>query len=219
MRRVDPKYFLVLAVILVMGWFAFGFIYNLRRGESILRWMQSGLPRIGERTTLRWLGTSVAELVIARAKGPFRRLEMLVVLAPRDVPWIWMLSRLQGRRDTLIFRAQLSIPPRLDLELADPSSWTGRMALQQAAQKGWESQPFQEMQLMAPSGRLNLASTILARLDGPVRRLAPGYRRLSLRKDQPHLEVHLPFPDPRSQDAGQYFEALQSLARAVNEHD
>jgi hypothetical protein len=56
---VNPQYLLVVAVAIVMGWFAFGVIYNLRRGDKLLKWMQTGLPRIGTRTTFRWLGTSV----------------------------------------------------------------------------------------------------------------------------------------------------------------
>lgn len=214
---MDPKYFLVLAVIVVMGWFAFGVIYNLRRGDALIRWMQSGLPRIGERTTFRWLGTSVAELVIARARGPVRRLETLVVLSPRDIPWLWLLSGMQGRRDTLIFRAQLSVPPPMDLELADPRSWTGRMALQQAAQRGWESRAYRDLQLMAPPGLLNLASSTLDRLDPPSRKIASRYRRFGLRKSSPHLELHIAFPDRQNIDAAIFFDAFQGLARAVGE--
>lgn len=214
---MDPLYFLILAILLVLGWFAFGIIYNLRRGDALLRWMQGGLPRIGERTTLRWMGSSVAELVIARAKSPFRRLETMVVLAPRDIPWMWMMARLQGRRDTLIFRAQLSIPPRLDLELGDPTSWTGRMGLLQAAERGWETGEYNGLQLMAPRGLLNLASEILDHLQTPSSRLTTSIQRFSLRTSKPHLEIHMPFPDRGQQDAARFFEALQSLARSIGE--
>lgn len=214
---MDPKYFLILVVILVMGWFALGIIFNLRRGDAMLRWMQAGLPQIGERTTMRWLGTSVAALVIAKAKGPIRSLETLLVLAPRDVPWLWLLSSLQGRRDTLIFRAQLGTPPLVDLELVEPASWTGRSALKQAVQKGWESRPYGEMQLLAPQGLLNLAQTTLERLDQPARSLTSHYRRFALRRSSPHLELHLAFPDPRQADAVEFFKAFISLARAVGE--
>lgn len=202
-----------------MGWFAFGVLFNLRRGEAYLRWMQAGLPRVGERTTLRWLGTSVAELVIAKAKGPLRRLETLMVLAPRDIPWMWLIAALQGRRDTLIFRAQLGSPPPVSLELADPASWTGRMGLQEAERQGWEKQPYQQMQLMAPPGMLPMARLTLERIEPAARRLAPEFRRLGLHRDGAHLEVHLPFPDRQSTQAADFFEALQALARAVNERE
>jgi hypothetical protein len=213
---VNPNYVLIPAVILVLGWFAFGVIFNLRRGEALLRWIQKGLPRIGERTTLRWLGTSVVELVIAQAKKPFKRLETLAVLAPRDIPWMWLLASFQGRRDTLIFRAHLLSPPHLDLELADPASWTGRLALQKAVQLGWESQTYQGLQLMAPAGTLDRASGALAWLAAPSQRLASHYWRLSLRREAPHLEIHLAFPD-RSTDAEQFIGSLQELAHSVSD--
>ncbi len=146
---MNPQYFLVLAVMVVMGWFGFGIIYNLRRGDAVLKWMQTGLPRIGEKTTFRWLGTSVAELVIARAKPPFRRLETLLVMKPRDVFWMTIMAAIQGRDDVVIFRAQLSSAPLLDLELADPKTWSGRSSLQHARQRGGESKSYHDLQLMA----------------------------------------------------------------------
>src|ERR1041385_6674862 len=113
---VNPQYILVIAVIIIMGWFAFGVLYNLRRGDRLLKWMQAGLPGIGQKTTFRWLGTSVAELVIARAKKPFRRLETLLVFRPRDVFWMAILAYFQGRSDIVIFRAHLATTPVADLD-------------------------------------------------------------------------------------------------------
>ncbi len=225
---MDPKYILVVAVVFVMGWFAAGVLFNLRRGDAMLRWIQVGLPRVGERTTMRWLGTSVVELVIAHAHKPFRRLETFIVLAPRDVPWMWLLAARQGRRDTLIFRAHLNVPPHIDFELADPSAWTGRMALSQANQKKWalqkdwpdhtqaEGQLYHGLQLMAPGGMLDQAVSTLSNLANPAQGLASHFWRISLRREPPHFEVHLALPDHRS-DAGQFIAALQELARAVSE--
>lgn len=214
---MNPQYLLVPAILIVLGWFAAGILINLRRGDAMLKWMQGGLPRIGERTTLRWLGSSVAELGISKAKAPFRRLDTLLVLAPRDVPWIWLLAHFNGRRDTLILRAHLSAAPRADFDLVDPSSWPGKMALKQAAQRGWEIQPYQEMQLAAPRGFHKLAQLNLASLNLPAGKIAAHYWRLSLRREAPHLELHLPFPDRQSIQASQFFGAFQDLGRAVNQ--
>ena len=84
---MDPtQAILIVVVAVVMGWFAFGVVWNIRRGNAVLKWMQDGLPRLGEKTTLRWMGSSAVELVIAKARQPFRRVELIVVLEPRDVP-------------------------------------------------------------------------------------------------------------------------------------
>lgn len=215
---MDPKYLiLILAVAFVMGWFAFGMIFNLRRGDKLLKWLRGGLPRIGERTTFRWLGSSVAEMVINKAKQPFRNLVTMLVFAPRDVPWMWALARLNGRRDTIIFRADLSVPPKVDLELADPRSWTGRLILRQLAERGWEARPYNGLQLMAPQGLLDYASKTVENLASPSQALAVHYWRFSLRRQSPHLELHIPQPDPGKIEAIGYFEALRKLAQAVSE--
>src|SRR3989304_4689707 len=81
---LDPfQPWLVVVVAVGVGWFAAGVIYNIRHGNAVLRWLQEALPRIGGKTTLRWLGTSVVELKIERAKPPFRRVHLLLVVARR----------------------------------------------------------------------------------------------------------------------------------------
>ena len=216
---MNSQYIAIIVVVIFMGWFAFGMIYNLRRGDALLKWMQAGLPLIGQRTTFRWLGSSVAEMGIARAKRPFQRLDTLLVLKPRDVFWMTILALFQGRDDVLIFRAHLSTPPLLDLELADPKTWSGRTALSQVSKRGWESGDYHGLRLMAPKGLLNLAATTLDQLAAPMQSLSQRYVRLSLRKTAPNLEVHLPFPNPSAADARAYFQSLCDLGRAVGERN
>jgi hypothetical protein len=218
---VNSQYILIIVAIIIMGWFAFGIVYNLRRGDALLRWMQSGLPDIGQRTTFRWLGTSVAELVIAHAKKPFRRLETLLVLKPRDIFWMTIAAYFQGREDIIIFRAHLHTTPLMDLELVDPKTWSGRNALKQVIERRWEHKEYNGMQLLAPKGLLDLASTGLDKLAVPMQKLSPRYARFSLRRDasQPNLELHVPFPAYHTSDASEYFQALRDLAQAIGQRD
>lgn len=215
---MNPQYILVITVVVIMGWFAIGVLLNLRRGEAVLKWIQKGLPSIGQKTTFRWLGTSVAELVIAHAKKPFRRLETLLVLKPRDIFWMTILATFQGRSDIVIFRGQLTTAPVTDLELVDPNSWSGRATLKQISQRKWECKDYKEMQLWAPQGLLDLASSTLDRLTVPMQTLSSRYARFSLRRDasQSNFEVHVPFPQYRTEDAEEYFQSLRELAAAVN---
>ncbi len=213
---MDPKYILVIVVIVVMGWFAFGIIYNLRLGDAYLRWLRKGLPLVGERTTLRWLGTSVVEMAINAAKKPFRKLVTLIVFTPRDVPWMWVWALFNGRRDILILRAELVVPPHVDLELADPASWTGRQALQQASALGWANQTRDGLTLMAPPDQLERAAGTLTALDSPLKRLTLRCLRLSLRRNASasQLEIHLPLPDRKAQ-AEEWVGAFQDLANLI----
>ena len=216
---MNSQYIVIFAVAIFMGWFALGMIYNLRLGDKLLKWMQDGLPLIGPRTTFRWLGTSVAEMGISKAKRPFHRLDTLLVLKPRDVFWMTIIALFQRRDDVVIFRAALSTPPLLDLELADPKTWSGNEALNKAAKRGWEATDYQDLRLMAPKGLLALATETIDRLAAPMQSLSPRYVRLSLRKTTPNMEVHLPFPNPRETDAKAYFQSLSNLGRAVAERN
>lgn len=214
---MNSQAIVIAAVAVFMGWFAIGMIYNLRRGDKLLKWMQDGLPLIGQRTTFRWLGSSVAEMAIAKAKRPFHRMDVLLVLKPRDVFWMTLTALVQKRDDILIFRAALATPPLLDLELADPKTWTGREALSKAAKRNWEATDYHGLRLMAPRGLLGLASETLDRLAAPMQSLSPRYVRLSLRKSAPNMEVHLPFPNPGETDAKAYFQSLIELGRVIGE--
>ena len=44
------RYLLFGIAAIVMGWFALGMVWNIRRGNAVLKWMQRGLPRLGEKT-------------------------------------------------------------------------------------------------------------------------------------------------------------------------
>jgi hypothetical protein len=119
-----------IAAVAIVAWFAGGTILNVRKGRETMRWMQgggsdAGLRVIGDRTTVRWLGSTAVELVIDQGKAQFSRAAVVIFLEPRDLPW-WPLSRLRGRRDTLIVRGVLRKTPSLELEALDPRSWSGR---------------------------------------------------------------------------------------------
>jgi hypothetical protein len=146
-------------------------------------------------------------------------MDVLLVLKPRDVFWMVVIAFFQKRSDVLIFRAALSVPPLLDLELADPNTWSGRESLGSVVKRGWVAADYHGLRLMAPKGLLDLAVTTLDHLMAPMQSLSPRYMRLSLRKTAPNMEVHLPFPNPRETDARAYFQSLNDLGRAVGERN
>jgi len=197
--------FIGIAAVAVVAWFAAGTIWNVRKGSTLMRWMQGGLSVLGGRTTVRWLGSTAVEMVLSDAKPPFAALTLVIFLEPRDLPW-WPLSRARGRRDTLIIRGALRQAPALELEALDPRSWSGRDALPRVP-RGWpvreggitvhyESAPAQER-----------ADALLARAQSAGMRPA----RLSVRRAEPHFQLHVPLPD-RQQPAREFFEAVHALA-------
>jgi hypothetical protein len=200
----------VLVVIFIVGWFAAGTHYNVRKGEDALRWLQQGLPLVGEKTTMRWLGSSIVELKILQAKAPFRDAEVLVVLEPRDVALLWWIARLRGRRDLFVFRGTLQRAPRVELVAADLHAWTlggndPRMKTEQ-----WSSQSVPPLTIYSPANFSSAAAVAnLAAADG-----CPAVR-LSVRRTAPNLEVQWRLADVRRQSSRDMVETVRRLAESV----
>jgi len=198
------------AAVAVVAWFAAGTIWNVRKGSALMRWMQGGLPVLGERTSVRWLGSTAVEMVIRDGKAPFAGVTLVIFLEPRDLPWMWALGRSRGRRDTLIVRAVLRRSAALELEALDPLSWSGRDALARVPRE-W---PLREA--AGPGGMVvhHASAAALARADALLalaERAGLAVKRLSVRRTEPNLQIHVAVPDG-GQPAREFFEAVHALA-------
>lgn len=194
---------------MVVAWFAGGTFWNVRMGSAFMRWMQDGLPLIGERTTMRWLGSTAVEMTIREGKAPFATATLVIFLEPRDLPW-WPISRARGRRDTLIVRGVLRGAPSVEFEALAPRSWSGRDALPRVPM---------EWALRKPTAPEDLAvhhasAAALARADallGEARRAGLPVTRLSVRRAEPHFQLHVDLPDT-GQSARGFFDIVHALA-------
>lgn len=199
-----------IVAVAVVAWFAAGTIWNIRKGRLFMRWMQGGLPMLGERTTVRWLGSSAVEMVIRDGKAPFANVTLVIFLEPRDVPWMWALGRSRGRRDTLIIRGLLRRTSEVEFEALDPASWSGRDALPRVPPK-WlvrqiESTGSVIVHYESAAG-LTQADALLAL----AQQAGLSVRRLSLRRTEPNFQLHVSLPD-RRQPARDFFEVVHTLA-------
>jgi hypothetical protein len=198
----------IIAVVFV-AWFAAGTIWNIRKGRELMRWMQDGLPLLGERTTVRWLGSSAVEMLVRDGKAPFASVTMVIFLEPRDVPWMWPLARIRGRRDTLIIRGVLRRAPGVEFETLDPASWSGREAHGRVP-SDWSVAPNSGRSLVvhyATDTALACANTLLKQAqDGDLQ-----VKRLSVRRTEPNFQLHVAIPHQERQRARDFFEVVRSL--------
>lgn len=208
---------LVAAMAVVMVWFALGTQRNISRGNRLLSWLQDGLPALGPRTTLRWLGSSVAELHIAEPRSPYRDALVMVVLEPRDLGALWAISRSRGRRDFLVLRLSLVRAPRWRADLVDPAAWTATDRRsdepEPQQQQTWTDAAGRSVQLRHDDG------ADLAALRAHWDRLGQqsgGAWRISVRTTVPHLEIHLLLPDPDRDSARKLFAAVGEIAASVS---
>jgi hypothetical protein len=202
----------VVVVIAIVGWFALGTHVNVRKGHRFLEWLQGGLPLVGEKTTLRWLGSSVVHLQIEKAREPFRRVEVLIVLEPRDVPPLWLLSRLRGRRDLLIVRTELRSVPSQQVEILDRQAWSTVAIDKEVRQQQWQVVPSDNFpfRVYALPSLANTAQ-LMADAGGAGLPLV----RIGVRRTNNSLEMQWLLPSQPESSARAVFEAVQRVARQV----
>jgi hypothetical protein len=206
--------FLLLALIVFMLWFALGTQRNIRKGSDVLAWLQEGLPLLGERTTMRWLGSSAVQLTITEASEPYSSAEVLVVLEPRDLGWLWAFARSRGRRDFVILRGRLRKGPAFELEAGDTAGWTGRDGLDKLDWAAWHE---------AEWGLPHVRAAHSADADPEVgRRFWESFGgsrravwRLSVRRDTPNVQVHVVLPDIGTARSDELVRAFVELGHAA----
>jgi hypothetical protein len=214
LERLAPA-LLIAAMALVLLWFTFGTQANIHTGNRILQWLQGGLGVLGPRTTLRWMGSSVAELTIVEPAHPFREAAVLVVLEPRDIGAIWALARSRGRRDFVILRVSLVRSPLHRADVVDPAAWTaGHLADREA-----EDQPAITTTWTDGSGTAvelhhdpDVSTSELKELWERIGRASGGVWRISIRPTVPHLEIHLLPPDPEQISARKLLDEVRDIA-------
>lgn len=203
----------VLAVILVLGWYAWGTQYNVRRGNAALKWLQDGLPLVGDKTTFRWLGSSVVELKLANAKDPFRTFDVMIVLEPRDIPIFWALGRLDGRRDLIILRSQLDSAPRFDFEARGAVTWKAASAKRDPSGKWTRLE--QAADGLRAEYRGAVSADVVANWLRDAKWGEVKVTRLSLSRSVPNLEVHFLFPNFNRASAARVFTNLREFSAAA----
>lgn len=201
----------MLLLIGVMLIFSLGTRRNIRRGNALLAWLQTGLPLLGRKTTFRWLGSTAVVLKIAEAKEPFREAEVVVVLEPRDVALLWAWSRRRGRRDFIILRGWLRRAPRFELEAGDERGWTGSDRLKGIDPETWDRSEWDGVRVARSR---DADPEVARRLWDELARASGGVWRLSVRRHHPHLEVHVLPPD-RATSADRLIGAFRETGTAV----
>ena len=195
-------------LLIVMLWFTFGTQRNVRKGNELLVWLQGGLPRLGRRTTVRWLGSSAVELTIAEAIDPARDVTVVVVLEPRDVGVLWAFARSRGRRDFVIVRLNLITPPSFTADVGNERGWTGR--LEAPDDRSWRRVTWSEgvVAQFGPNADEALVQDAWRQLDAA----SGGVWRLTIQPVVHHLEVHVRPPDPSSVAADRLIGTIVDLA-------
>ena len=117
---MDPGIIAIIGLCVFLAlWYGGGYLYNRHRGQRLFRWLETGLEVLGSEREAGWIGSpaSGARINVIHAAAPFRRLEITLLLENREIPLLWLLDYLRGRRDRLIIRATLRSPRRGEIEI------------------------------------------------------------------------------------------------------
>ncbi len=200
---------ILLSVLLGMNYFV-GMILNRRKSIALFHWLREGTQTVlGQISDSRWIGSasSGARLAVAQAKAPFRRVEMVYLMATRELLPLFWLQRLRGRRDEFILKAILREPPTVEWELVHPGD---RRAQRLLTEEGFRAGPTLGEWVLYHRGDLGPARR--AQIQRLVQGLGGTLRGLSLRRKQPHLVARLALPADLSTPAATL---LQTLAEGL----
>jgi hypothetical protein len=198
-------------IILIVGLMA-GSWLNRRRSKKIGLWLQAGLATLGGQTAWRWVRgiNSGAQITIEAAGKPFRRLEIGYFLLTRELPPLWGIEWLRGKRDLFTLRGELRQPPDCEVEVV-PAAGDLRRKLD-AANEGdalrWEDGPARLAIGVRSSGGQAAASKFRPFLT----QYGPYLQRLSVRPRRPHVMLFLNLAGLEAAPAA---ELLRSLRKAL----
>jgi hypothetical protein len=131
-----------------------------------------------------WIGSpaSGARINITRAKPPFRRLEITLLLANRENPFLWLADHLRGRRERTIIRATLRSPRRGEVKVR-----SGRCSERRVDSWTWQEGPHD----LSVAYRGHNARDLVVGLKPWLEAYGAHLSRLDWQKQDPHISLQL----------------------------
>ncbi len=200
-----------LTALLCASWYWLALRYNRRRASQVLRWIEFALGSQGQVVGLRWVAHSRFKVPLRLTCGVFHRASMLVDLTPFEMPLRWLLRRLSGQRELLIFQADLDLPPAFSLHVHN-FRWfarSGKRALAAGPGSAFEhTGPFVISTRMDWQKEISSAMGALARGDNRE------FLDISFQRRSPHFSATLPLEAiaPGSPIRTCMFETMRELA-------
>lgn len=201
--------------VFLLIWYAITGVYNRRRGLRVYRWLRGGVESLGKISEARWLGSSGsgARLTVAKAERPFRRVEVVYLLETRELLPLWLINLARGRRDMLIFKANLRSTPQGELEVVRGGDRRLRGLRADADRNPWTLVARSLPGDLQAANRGAQGGRILESLEGFLGGIAPALRRLSISRTAPHLILELLLPPLMEKPSETLFTSLEVAFR------
>lgn len=211
----SPFITLGLVVFLVLlSWYFIGMQYNIRRARQALKWLEQGLPIIGEKASLNWSGVSHVQVQVNKAKEPFRTADVIVDLVPRQRPFWWFWNRDATTQDALIVRLQLRTAPRFDLVSYSPHVRPDEQ-LKRSGSGQWVAVQGGLANAMNADIRGTISPYAVNRLIVQTTLDGMTLTRLIVHRSAPNLEVHYLLPRFQQVSPQRVFTSIHQLGEEI----
>jgi len=203
------QWFAIGLSVFILLWFLVGAMINRRRGHLTYDWLVKGLSLFGKVEPLRRdkLLQAAAHLRVDNLTEPFRRMEVIYTLEPRENFPLWLYGRLSGRRDVFFLRADLKSAPVQDVEAGRKNDRAFATFLAGQLKEPYASQTLPGRLEVAWRGKKD--KEYLKRLSAFLEKYEAAILRFSLHRAAPHLTLKAELPLLQSGEATEFLQDLQ----------
>jgi hypothetical protein len=205
---------LLIALALVTIWYLAFLRYNRKRAQQLLHWICTACGREGQVIYVRWITASRFHVRLQLPPEDFRDAHIKVQLQPREMPLNWVVSRLRGCQEALIFEADLTYPPAFNLEVHNYR---------------WRKRPVQQIRQAGATVLVRTGPVVLTTrgdwqqdltnmMNGLLASRDCNFERVEFRRESPHFSATLPLNslDLSCDRPTQLLEALRELATGAS---
>lgn len=199
-----------LGILIIAAWYGAFLEYNRRRARRVLHWLEGAVRSHGEISTVEWISPSHFRARLRLFGCGFRHPSLEARLAPREMPVKWALWKWRGRRETLVFEANLPCPPRHELEVSR-TRYTGLTRRWMRNTASWPTYP---MPALFISTQPEWEPEISSRMSTVVAARELDFLAVSFRPRAPHFSVTFALGETLGNPGGELaiFDSLRELA-------
>ncbi|HYX52114.1 MAG TPA: hypothetical protein VE783_01600 [Candidatus Limnocylindrales bacterium] len=182
-------FYLVLAAGLCALWYWLWMRHRQRRAGEIARWIQSAISGQGCVLGIRWLSAATFRVPLRLTRSPFHNASVKIEMAPHGLPVRWLMSKFRKEQETLIFQADLDLPPSFALHLQN-FRWFARSSRKPVREdQNWQ---IHRADPIIISTRLDWQREVSDVMVSLAESEPQDFLRIDFQRRSPHFSVKLP---------------------------
>ncbi len=201
---------LVLSGVLLVG-YGLGYVRNRQRARELSAWIQEGVRSWGTPKSGGGLPGLVSggRVRVTPASPPFREIEVVYVLSPRENLPFLLIHRLRGKKDEVTIRVRARKRPLAEARIIPAPRVPEPTAYEQG--RAFEHVFSFEGYAVYCRGAIKCPQEVLRRL---IQLLLPGLHRIVIRTESPHVLVRVDADALVGREPDEVFDALADVMRA-----